>query len=413
MGTGECTFNTNLNIDFHWVGTDTFCTIKASEAIRGDIMNELGIVSNILPTWRNPGTRTTEPDMGLKQSCQPWVVQRAIGLLRIFVVLLIITATLISCESRERSEKSLPPNSILVRIGTGNVNGLYHHAGSAIAEVVNRKTKNHHVFCQTVYTGGSVDNFREIIAGNLEMGLGQSDLLYQAYNGQRQWRDKGPQADLRAILTLNKESVTLVAAVDAGINSITDLRGKTVNIGGPGSGERQSSLDALENVGIDYTKDLVAKEYKLAVVDLLLQDGKIDAFFHSAGHPSPVILSATEGYRKVRLASITGLDRLLRKYPYYVKAYIPIKFYPQVTNKADVETFAVKTTLVASAKVPDEVVYTITREVFENIDFIRKYRPTYETLTAQSMVECLAAPIHPGAKKYYDEVGLVPSCIVK
>jgi TRAP transporter TAXI family solute receptor len=376
-------------------------------------MNEFGTVPNAFPNSANSGIRASKMGIGRKKLCHSLVVQTASALLPISFVLLTIAAFLISCDSGQTFKETLPADSTSVRIGTGNINGLYYPTGAGIAKVVNRKTKDSGILCRTEFTGGSVDNFREIMAGNLELGLGQSDFLYQAFLGQGQWRGKGPQKDLRAILTLNKESLTLLAAEDKGINTIDDLRGKRVNIGSPGSGERQNSIDALENVGIDYTKDLVAKEFKLAEIDLLLENGQIDAFFHTAGHPSPAIIAATQGRRKVRFISITGLDHLLRKYPYYVKVSIPINLYPKATNEADVETFGVKTTLVTSTKVPNEVVYTITKEVFDNIDFFKKLHPTFETLTKQSMVECLAAPIHPGAEKYYDEVGLVPSCVVK
>jgi hypothetical protein len=232
-------------------------------------MNKFGIVPNTFPTRRNPGSGATKTCTGLKQFSHSSPVHTPSALLPVFFFLLMITAVLISCDSGGPSKKSPLPPSTLVRIGTGNVNGLYYPTGRLIAEVVNRKRKEYGIRCQVQFSGGSFDNFREIMAGNLELGLGQSDFLFKAFQGQGQWRDKGAQKNLRAVLALNKESLTLVAAEDSGIKRLDDLRGKRVNIGSPGSGERWNSIDALENVSIDYAKDLVEKEFKLAEADLL------------------------------------------------------------------------------------------------------------------------------------------------
>ena len=120
---------------------------------------------------------------------------------------------------------------------------------------------------------------------------------------------KGPQKELRACFSLYPESVTLVAAVDAGIADIADLRAKRANIGSPGSGERQNAIDALAAVGLDYTRDIVADSVKASAAPGLLQEGRIDAFFYTVGHPSGAIKEAIAGHRKVRLASIRGIDR--------------------------------------------------------------------------------------------------------
>jgi len=297
--------------------------------------------------------------------------------------------------------------TIFVTIGTGGITGVYYPTGGAIAKMVNKKRKQYHIRATVESTGGSVFNINAVLSGDLTFGICQSDRQYQAWNGLAEWKDKGPQKDLRAVFAIHPESVTLVAADDAGIKTIQDLRGKHVNIGNPGSGQRQNAIDALTNAGIDYKKDLIAEGAKAAEAPGLLQDGRIDAFFYTVGHPSGAIKEATAGRRKVHFVPITGLDKLLAKYPYYAKAYIPIKFYPRATNKKDVPTFGVKATLVTSAKTPDEVVYAITKEVFDNFEAFKKLHPAYSVLTKKNMLEGLTAPIHPGALKYFKEVGLM------
>ena len=293
-----------------------------------------------------------------------------------------------------------------VTIGTGGITGVYYPTGGAIARIVNKKRKAYGIRCTVESTGGSVFNVNAVMAGDLEFGVVQSDRQYQAINGLAEWKDKGPQKNLRAVFTIHPESITLVAADDAGIKSINDLRGKRVNIGNPGSGQRQNSIDGLTNAGINFNKDLQAEGVKAAEAPGLLQDGRIDAFFYTVGHPSGAIKEATAGRRKVHFVPITGVDKLLAKYPYYAKAFIPIKLYPGATNKSDVKTFGVKATFVTSAKVPDRVVYAITKEVFENFESFKKLHPAYQVLTKQNMLEGMSAPVHPGAMKYYKESGL-------
>jgi len=293
-----------------------------------------------------------------------------------------------------------------VTIGTGGITGVYYPTGGAIAKMINKKRDKYHIRATVESTGGSVFNVNAVMSGDLEFGIVQSDRQYQAVHGLAEWKDAGPQKDLRAVFSIHPESVTLVAAVDANIKDIKDLKGKRVNIGNPGSGQRQNSIDALEAVGLNYEKDLQAEGIKAAESAGLLQDGRIDAFFYTVGHPNGSIKEATSGKRKVRFASILGIDKLLQKYPYYAKAVIPIKFYPGAVNDADVPTFGVKATFITSAKVPDRVVYAITKEVFDNLEEFKTLHPAYSILTKQNMLEGLSAPIHPGAMKYFKEAGL-------
>ncbi|MBW1974961.1 MAG: TAXI family TRAP transporter solute-binding subunit [Deltaproteobacteria bacterium] len=293
-----------------------------------------------------------------------------------------------------------------ITIGTGGVTGVYYPAGGAISRMINAKKDIYHIRATVESTAGSVFNVNAVMAGDLEFGIVQSDRQYQAYNGLAEWKGK-PQKNLRAVFALHPEAVTLVAAADAGIKTFADLKGKRVNIGNPGSGQRQNSIDALTINGIDWKKDIVAEGLKAAEAPGMLQDGRIDAFFYTVGHPSGAIKEATAGSRKVLFVAIPNIDKLCQKFPYYAPAYVPIKFYPQALNKEDVPTFGVKATFVTRADMPDEVVYAITKEIFENLDQFKKLHPAFEVLTKQNMLEGLSAPIHPGALKYYKEAGLI------
>jgi len=301
-----------------------------------------------------------------------------------------------------------PARVTYVTIGTGGVTGVYYPTGGAIGKIVNKKRKQYNLRVTVESTGGSVFNVNAVMAGDLEFGIVQSDRQYQAWNGIKDWADKGPQRKLRAICSFHPESVVLVAGDDTGIETFMDLKGKHVNIGNPGSGQRGNSTDALAACGIDWEKDMRAEGLKADESAKFLQDGRIDAFFYTVGHPNGSIKEATSGRRKVHFVPITGdcIDKLVAKWPYYAKAYIPIEFYPMARNKENVDTFAVKATFVTSADIPDDVVYAITKELFDNLEEFKKLHPAYGVLTRQNMLEALSAPIHPGAMKYFKEVGL-------
>lgn len=294
-----------------------------------------------------------------------------------------------------------------VTIGTGGITGVYYPTGGAIAKMVNKKRDQYGIRATVESTGGSVFNVNAVMGGDLDFGVVQSDRQYQAMEGMAEWSDKGKQSDLRAVFSIHPESVTLVAAVESGINNISDLKGKIVNIGNPGSGQRQNAIDALTAVGIDFEKDIKAESVKAAEAPGLLQDGRIDAFFYTVGHPSGAIKEATSGARKVVIADITGVEGLLAKYPYYANASIPKAIYPSAENTNDAITFGVKATFVTSAKVSADTVYAITKEVFDNFEEFKKLHPAYAHLTKESMLTGLSAPIHPGAMKYYKEAGLM------
>ncbi len=296
-----------------------------------------------------------------------------------------------------------------VTIGTGGITGVYYPTGGAIAKIVNEKKDEYGIRCTVESTGGSVFNVNAVMAGDLEFGVVQSDRQYQAIHGMAEWKDRGPQKDLRAVFSIHPEAITLVGADDAGIKNIMDLKGKRVNIGNPGSGQRQNSIDALTAAGLDYEKDIEAESVVADEAPGLLQDGRIDAFFYTVGHPAGNIKEATAGKREVRICDITGewLTKLIEEKPYYAPATIPAEFYPNALNTEDAKTFGVKATLVTSIKVSEDIVYAVTKEVFENFDNFKKLHPAFEVLTKEGMLEGLSAEIHPGAVKYYKEAGLI------
>lgn len=295
-----------------------------------------------------------------------------------------------------------------VTIGTGGVTGVYYPTGGAISRMINKKSKIYNIKATVESTGGSVYNINAVLSGDLEFGIAQSDRQFQAFNGMAEWKKIGAQKDLRAVFSIHPESITLIATAKSGIKSVNDLKGKRVNIGNPGSGQRQNSIDVLSSFGISLS-DFKAEQVKAVEAPGLLQDEKIDAFFYTVGHPAGNIKEATAGRIKVNIIPVkgTGIDALLKKYSYYAKATIPGKFYPSTVIQGDVESIGVKATLVTSKKIDEKIVYAVTKEVFDNLDSFKKLHPAYSVLTKKNMLQGLSAPIHKGALRYYKEADLL------
>jgi TRAP transporter TAXI family solute receptor len=306
------------------------------------------------------------------------------------------------------SISTVKARDISVVIGTGNKTGVYYPVGKAIATIVNPKSRTHDIRVRVESTAGSVFNMNAVTLGDLEFGIVQSDDQYQAWNGLKAWKERGPQKNLRAVCSFHAESVVLVAGNDTKVETLNDLKHKVVNIGNPGSGVRGNAIDALQACGIDWRRELNAEGIRTAQSASLLENYRLDAFFYTIGHPSDIIKQATEGKRTVRFVPLTGdcIDRLIAKWPYYTKAFIPVKYYPLARNRENVETFGVKSTFCTSTIIPDHVVYIITREIFNHLDAFKKLHPACDVLTKEKMLEALSAPIHPGALKYYNEAGL-------
>jgi TRAP transporter TAXI family solute receptor len=301
----------------------------------------------------------------------------------------------------------------VVRVGTGSIGGNYFVTSQALAKVCNVNKDAYGFRCKTEATTGSVSNIKAIMAGEVELGIVQSDCLFRAVKGLGEWKDKGPQEDLRALFGLYTESVTLVASAKSGIKTIQDLKGKRVHMGHPGSGGRNNAIAVLEAAGINWKKD-IGSYGKLPNPPGLFIEDKIDAFFYTVGHPNTDISMVTLGKKNTWLVPITNIEKLISSRPFYTKSFIPIKLYPNALNWKDVETFGVKAVLVASAKTSEHVVYSITKEIFENRESFTIQYPHLQMVSEASMLECLTALIHSGALKYYDEakVQLPPSCLL-
>ncbi len=294
-----------------------------------------------------------------------------------------------------------------IAIGTGGVTGVYYPAGGAICRLVNRERADHGIRCGVESTAGSVYNINAIRSGELEFGVTQSDWQFHAYEGSSQFEEQGAFEDLRAVFSLHPEPFTVVARADAGIETFTDLQGKRVNVGNPGSGQRGTMEVVMDAIGWTMDDFQLASELQAAEQSQALCDNNIDAMIYTVGHPSGSIQEATTACDAVLVEVWTGeIEGLVEERPYYRQATIPGGMYRG--NPEDTTTFGVGATFVTSAQVPDDVVYEVTRAIFENLDQFRSLHPALANLSAEEMVaDGLSAPLHPGAERYFREAGLM------
>ena len=291
-----------------------------------------------------------------------------------------------------------------ITIGTGGVTGVYYPAGGAICRLVNKDRAKHGIRCSVESTGGSVFNINTIKAGELDMGVAQSDVQYNAVHGLAQFRD-GAFTELRAVMSLHPEPFTVVARKEANVRTFEDFKGKRFNVGNPGSGTRASMEELLNAMGWKMSDFSLASELKADEQGPALCDGKIDGFFYGVGHPSANIQDPTT-VCGAKLISLTGpvVDQLVKAKPYYAYATIPGGLYPD--NPQDTHTYGVLATLVSSSKVPADTVYQVVKAVFDNFAEFKKLHPAFQALDPKHMIkDGLSAPLHDGAVRYYRERG--------
>ncbi|KAJ30343.1 TAXI family TRAP transporter solute-binding subunit [Sulfitobacter pontiacus] len=293
-----------------------------------------------------------------------------------------------------------------ITIGTGGQTGVYFVVGQSICRLVNRDSAKTGLKCTAPSTGGSIANINAIKAGDMDMGVAQSDWQFHAYNGSSQF--EGDKFDKeRAVFSVHAEPFNVIARADSGIESFDDLKGKRVNVGNPGSGQRATMEVVLDAKGWTMDDFALASELKPAEQAAALGDNKVDAIIYTVGHPNGSIQEAVSTV-DAKLVPVEGeaIDKLVADNPFYAYSTIPGGMYKG--TDADVKTFGVKATFVTSADVDDEVVYEVVKAVFDNFDRFKKLHPAFENLKEEEMIkDGLSAPLHDGAAKYYKERGWI------
>jgi len=291
-----------------------------------------------------------------------------------------------------------------VTIGTGGVTGVYYAAGGAICRLMNKERATHGIRCSVESTGGSVYNVNTIKAGELDFGVAQSDVAYNALKGENQFKGAA-FGDLRSVFSIHPEPLVVLAREDAKVVSLLDFKGKRFNIGNPGSGQRATMDILLPALGMKTSDFSLVSEMKADEHGAALCDNKIDGFAYVVGNPSANIQDPTTTCH-AQLVNIVGpaVDKLVKTYPYYAEVTIPGGMY--ANNPNPVNTFGVVAAFVSSSKVSNDVVYAMVKAVFDNLDDFKKLHPAFAHLDPKEMIKNgLSAPLHDGAVKYYKEKG--------
>lgn len=290
-------------------------------------------------------------------------------------------------------------------IATGPIGGTYYVYGGGLAAVLSRHVPNLDVTAEL--TGASVDNLKFLRMGRADLALVAGTALYEAYTGTESFRDLG-RVPVRALALLYIQPMHFVTFADKGIEALRDLRGKVISTGTPGSATDEIVPRLLRASGLDPATDIRRHRLSPANSAEALRDGKIDAFFWSAGVPSAAVLDLATSFRgRVRLVpSAEVLPALQRPGtpPLFLESVIPGGSYPGIPDA--VATVGVATLLVADASLSESLAHDITRVLFDRRDELGAVHAEARTLTPAFASSGSPIPFHPGAERYYREQGV-------
>lgn len=285
-------------------------------------------------------------------------------------------------------------------IATGGVAGVYYPLGGGLAQVLNNHVPDVEVTAET--GNASAANINLIAGHEVTMALVQNDVAFRAVKGMKPFRT--PVANLKMIASLYPEHVQCITTKDSGVKMIADLKGRRVSVGAPGSGVADSLGAIFPVAGLKYS-DMNADFLDFANTADRIQDGQLDAGFVLAGYPTAAIM-ALAAQRDIDLVAFDDdlLNRLVKEYPYFTKDVIPAGTYKGVDH--DTPTPAVMAVLVCDAELPDELVYNITKAIFENLAELKPVHDKAKLIALDKALEAASISLHPGAAKYFTEKGM-------
>ncbi|OEF22985.1 TAXI family TRAP transporter solute-binding subunit [Vibrio rumoiensis] len=309
---------------------------------------------------------------------------------------------LLTVSSTAHAEKR-----IYITIGTGAVTGVYYPAGSSICKLINKGRQQHHIRCSIESTAGSVDNIDALRMGKMDAVISQSDWQYQASKGYPDFKNKTPYSNMRALFSLYSEPFNVIARNDSGIKTLSDLAGKRVNIGNIGSGDRATMDMVMKQFSWTNKSFSLVTELTGASRAQALCDNQIDAFISILGHPNASIKEATTSCgAKLIPTTSKAIDDLVSTHPYYAYTSVPANLYPN--NDKDIKSFGMLSVVSVDSELSEEIAYNITKAVFDNFDTFKRLHPAFALLKKENMVkDGISVPLHPGAIRYYKEVGLL------
>lgn len=284
-------------------------------------------------------------------------------------------------------------------IATGGTGGTYYPLGGGMADHI---TKNAGVTATAQATGASAENIRLLRDKKADIAFTQNDIAEYAAAGTNMFQQDGKIDAFQALGALYDETIQIVVSADSNIKSVADLKGKRVSVGAPGSGTEINAQQILEAYGLTFD-DTQLQRLSFADSAKAIQDGKLDAAFQTAGTPTAAIteLAATTGVKIIPIDN-DKIDAIIAKYPYYVKTTVPANTYQTVPE--EVTTVSVKSMLLIRSDLDEDLVYKVTKAIFDNTDKLGHAKA--KEIKLDSVLSGVSIPIHPGAKKYFDEKGV-------
>lgn len=320
------------------------------------------------------------------------------------LVLLTVAASLFLLSPAPLPAAPLPS----LTISSGTTTSSYYAAASAIAKVFNKKARVYGFRLANTASAGSVADIDAVAEGKADLGIAETELLKRAAAGVRPWEGRS-KGNLRAVLGLYPATVTIVAAVDSGIRSVADLKGKRLGIGAPGSIDNTFAGAFLQMSGLN-PGEVIITEKSTALAPERLQKGEIDAYLCIVGHPNLTVLEASAGARKVRLVPLSDelIGQVAGSNPLLAPVVIPTRYYPAVELGGEVRSLGIRTVFFTRSDLPDEKVYAVVREIMRDFELFRRQHPILQQLTPEQAARVAVIPLHPGAARYFRETGLVP-----
>ena len=311
---------------------------------------------------------------------------------KVSTLLLVTAMMLASCSKNAKKDYIL---------ATGGTGGTYYPFGGAIANIWNTKIENMNVTAQA--TGASAENLRLINKGEAEYAIVQNDVMDYAYNGTDLFAGE-KLANIMTIGTLYPEVVQIAVSKDSGIKSIADFKGKRISVGDAGSGVEFNAKQIMEGYGLTFD-DIKKSNLSFKESAEGIQNGTLDGCFVTAGVPNAALqeLAFTAG---LTLVPVDGeaAKKICEKYGYYTQTTIPGGTYKGTDD--DTPALAIKATLAVNSKLDEQTVYEMTKALFENLEELATAHAKGKEVSAKAAVTGVSVPFHPGAKKYFKEIGL-------
>jgi uncharacterized protein len=328
------------------------------------------------------------------------IATRNLFLRRLRIPIFVASVVIASLASSAHADETF------VSIGSGEMTAVYYPVAKAICQAIFRELlRAQGIWCSAETTPGSAYNVEHVVSGELEFGIVQSDILFSAYQGIGRWDGK-PVTKMRSVLSLYPELVTVVARADANIHVLADLAGRRVSVGSLATGPRTTWN--LISADLDLTTRARLTELRQDETKSALCNGAIDANFFVVGHPSELVSNWLAACPS-NFVAVSGpvVDKLVSKYPFYARGFIPTDLY-HVPDK--ILSFGPVATLVTSASSDPRVVAAIAKAIMTHVAEIKMMHPVLAELNAERMVArtlTASAPLHPAAAAVYEELGLI------